>query len=244
MGRSVTLNIDRPLVEHRPLRLEVRDLTVRSDDGVLALDHVSFQAMGGEILGVAGISGSGQKELLEAIAGLRPAQEGSHIIYHPPRRTRPSPAATPRWTGRRGAHWQAPPADPQDRRVHGLRPGGPAGHGPGGLYGHGGQHDAQDLPGGPRPPAGPKPPRALAQRVKDELEVLTPSLNTPVRRLSGGNVQKVLVGREISQEPSVLMTAYAVRGLDINTSYTIYTRYLRVGRHLRGRGPGRAAGAV
>ena len=84
MGRSVTLNIDRPLVEHRPLRLEVRDLTVRSDDGVLALDHVSFQAMGGEILGVAGISGSGQKELLEAIAGLRPAQEGSHIIYHPP----------------------------------------------------------------------------------------------------------------------------------------------------------------
>ena len=75
---------------------------------------------------------------------------------------------------------------------------------------------------GPGPLLDRKPPRALAQRVKDELEVLTPSLNTPVRRLSGGNVQKVLVGREISQEPSVLMTAYAVRGLDINTSYTIY----------------------
>ena len=67
-----------------------------------------------------------------------------------------------------------------------------------------------------------KPPRELAEKVKTELDVLTPSLNTPVRRLSGGNVQKVLVGREIAQEPSVLMTAYAVRGLDINTSYTIY----------------------
>ena len=58
--------------------------------------------------------------------------------------------------------------------------------------------------------------------VMEELEVVTPSISTPVRRLSGGNVQKVLVGREIAQNPSVLMTAYAVRGLDINTSYTIY----------------------
>ena len=67
-----------------------------------------------------------------------------------------------------------------------------------------------------------KGPRQLAERVKNELEVVTPSVNTPVSRLSGGNVQKVLVGREIAEEPTVLMTAYAVRGLDINTSYTIY----------------------
>ena len=62
----------------------------------------------------------------------------------------------------------------------------------------------------------------LAETIKDELGVVTPSINTPVRRLSGGNVQKVLVGREISAAPAVLMTAYAVRGLDINTSYSIY----------------------
>ncbi len=67
-----------------------------------------------------------------------------------------------------------------------------------------------------------KPPRQLAERVKEELDVLTPSINTPVRRLSGGNVQKVLVGREIDSTPTVLMTAYPVRGLDINSSYTIY----------------------
>ena len=67
-----------------------------------------------------------------------------------------------------------------------------------------------------------KDPEALANRIWQELEVVTPSTSFPVRRMSGGNVQKVLVGREIAQQPAVLMTAYAVRGLDINTSYTIY----------------------
>ena len=250
MGRSVTLNIDRPLAEHRPLRLEVRDLTVRSDDGVLALDHVSFQAMGGEILGVAGISGSGQKELLEAIAGLRPAQEGSHIIYHPPRRTRPSPAATPRWTGEARSSLARTP-----RQIHRIGvsmafvPEDRLGMG---LVGSMGMVDNMMLKTyreGPGPLLDRKPPRALAQRVKDELEVLTPSLNTPVRRLSGGNVQKVLVGREISQEPSVLMNRLRRPG----AGHQHLLHHLQPahgaeeegrGRHLRGRGPGRAAGAV
>lgn len=67
-----------------------------------------------------------------------------------------------------------------------------------------------------------KTPRALAEKVVDELEVNTPSVSTQVRKLSGGNVQKVLVGREIASAPTVLLSAYAVRGLDINSSYTIY----------------------
>ena len=65
-------------------------------------------------------------------------------------------------------------------------------------------------------------PKALAERIIEELEISTPGTNTPVRRLSGGNVQKVLVGREIAYAPKVLMAAYPVRGLDINSSYTIY----------------------
>ena len=65
-------------------------------------------------------------------------------------------------------------------------------------------------------------PKRLAERIMRDLEVVTPGVSTPVRRLSGGNVQKVLVGREIAAAPTLLMTAYAVRGLDINTSYTIY----------------------
>ena len=75
---------------------------------------------------------------------------------------------------------------------------------------------------GSSPIANRRAPRYLAEEIKNELGVVTPSVNTPVSRLSGGNVQKVLVGREIAAAPSVLMTAYAVRGLDINTSYTIY----------------------
>ena len=67
-----------------------------------------------------------------------------------------------------------------------------------------------------------KNPHELADRIVSELDVKTPSIETEVRKLSGGNVQKVLVGREISNTPSVLMTAYAVRGLDINSSYAIY----------------------
>ena len=65
-------------------------------------------------------------------------------------------------------------------------------------------------------------PRNVAEKVVNDLEVATPGLSTPVRRLSGGNVQKVLVGREIASAPTVLLTAYAVRGLDINASYIIY----------------------
>ena len=75
---------------------------------------------------------------------------------------------------------------------------------------------------GRSPIADRRAPRRLAEEIKEELAVVTPSISTPVSRLSGGNVQKVLVGREIAASPSVLMTAYAVRGLDINTSYTIY----------------------
>ena len=67
-----------------------------------------------------------------------------------------------------------------------------------------------------------KAPKDLALHIIEDLEVVTPNENTPVRRLSGGNIQKILVGREIASAPTVLMAAYPVRGLDIGASYTIY----------------------
>ena len=82
VGRAVSLNIDRPEAKYRDLRLEVKGLTCRDHEGVKTLDDVSFQAFGGEILGIAGIAGSGQKELLEAIAGLQAAEAGS-VLYYP-----------------------------------------------------------------------------------------------------------------------------------------------------------------
>ena len=223
VGRAVSLNIDRPLVEHRPVRLEVKNLTVHNGDGVKVLDNVSFSALGGEILGIAGISGSGQKELLEAIAGLQNPKEGSHVIYYPPT---PDEAIA-------GQHI---PVNRDGEELLGKNPlqihkiGVSMAFVPEdrlgmGLVGSMGMVDNMMLKSyreGHGPIADRKTPKVLAEKVREELEVVTPSLTTPVRRLSGGNVQKVLVGREIASAPSVLMTAYAVRGLDINTSYTIY----------------------
>ena len=83
VGHAVTLNINRPEPKDPIPRLEVRDLTVYDAMGVKRLDKVSFTAMGGEILGIAGIAGSGQKELLESIAGLQPISPGASIRYRP-----------------------------------------------------------------------------------------------------------------------------------------------------------------
>ena len=210
VGHTVTLNIDRPLVENRHRRLEVKDLTVLTPDGIKALDHVSFDAYGSEILGIAGISGSGQKELLEAIAGLHRAEGGS-ISYIDPET---------------GAHEELIGKDPADISDMGVAlsfvPEDRLGMG---LVGNMDLTDNMMLRSFRRTKGiftNRKAPHDLAEKVVEELEVNTPSVSTPVRRLSGGNVQKVLVGREIASAPTVLLTAYAVRGLDINSSYTIY----------------------
>lgn len=223
VGHAVTLNINRPEMKERNLRLEVKDLTVLTPDGLKALDHVSFDAYGGEILGIAGISGSGQKELLEAIAGLRETQAGSHVIYHPPAPDEPI-AGTHVPVNRQGEELLGK----NPRQIHAIGvsmafvPEDRLGMGLVGSMGMADNMMLKTYRSGKGPFLHRKPPRQLAEQVKAELDVLTPSIKTPVRRLSGGNVQKVLVGREIAQNPSVLMTAYAVRGLDINTSYTIY----------------------
>ena len=209
VGHAVTLNIDRPEpVNPRP-RVEVKGLTVRSMDGILKLDDVSFTANSGEILGIAGISGCGQKELLEAIAGLQPVESGS-ICYIEDDGTREELLGKdPLAIAEMGV---ALSFVPEDRLGMGLVA----------------NMDLSDnmmlrsFRKGHSLFTDRRSPKKLAETVVQELEVKTPGVSTPVRRLSGGNVQKVLVGREIASAPTVLLTAYAVRGLDINSSYTIY----------------------
>ncbi len=209
VGRPVSLNIDRPDPVNPTERLAVSDLTVVDSEGVTKLDHVTFTAMGGEILGVAGIAGSGQKELLEAIAGLQPVAGGS-IRYTPEGRD-PSELVgkTPMQIKDAGV---AMAFVPEDRLGMGLV----------GGMGMTGNMMLRSWRKGKGLFVHRKDPNELALQVMKDLEVVTPDVDYPVRRLSGGNVQKVLVGREIASAPSVLMSAYAVRGLDINTSYTIY----------------------
>ena len=222
VGRAVSLNIDRPEAKYKDLRLEVKGLTCRDHEGVKTLDDVSFQAFGGEILGIAGIAGSGQKELLEAIAGLQHVEAGS-VLYYPPHPNSdiagyhvPVDRNGEELVGKNPTQIRKVGVSlafvPEDRLGMGLVAG----------------MDMVDnmMLKTYREHKGPfvdrKAPRALAERLIEELEIVTPGVSTPVRRLSGGNVQKVLVGREIDSTPTVLMTAYPVRGLDINSSYTIY----------------------
>lgn len=209
VGRQVSLNIRRPdPVDAKP-RIEVKDLTVRNAEGALKLDHVSFTARSGEILGIAGISGCGQKELLEAIAGLQEAEEGHVSFVEDDGRTEELLGKDPLSIKKMGVTLSFVP---EDRLGMGLVA----------------NMDLTDnfmlrsFRGGPWAFLDRKSPRKLAGQTVKELEVVTPGLSTPVRRLSGGNVQKILVGREIALAPRVLLTAYAVRGLDINSSYTIY----------------------
>ena len=211
VGRAVSLNIDRPLNENQTERLRVEHLTVKNKEGVKMLDDVTFTAMGGEILGIAGIAGSGQKELLESISGLQKLEDGSKITYIEPDGTECLlNGMDPLDIIRKGLLLSFVP---EDRFGMGLV---------------GGMNIIQNIMlrtyrRGKGPLTDRKFPRDLSQKIVDDLEVVTPDIGrTPIRRLSGGNVQKVLVGREIAQNPAVLMTAYAVRGLDINTSYVIY----------------------
>ena len=209
VGRPVTLNIERPDPVNPKPRIEVEGLTVRDPEGTVKLDNVSFTACSGEILGIAGISGCGQKELLEAIAGLQPAEKGSI-----------------RYVTDDGVREELIGKDPLSIADMGVClsfvPEDRLGMG---LVGSMDLTDNMMLRSFRRGRSfftDRKNPRVLAEKVVKDLEVNTPGVSTPVRRLSGGNVQKVLVGREISSAPSVLLTAYAVRGLDINSSYTIY----------------------
>lgn len=210
VGEKVSLNIERKDPVDPELRLVVKRLNVKDRTGSNALTDINFKVYSGEIFGIAGISGSGQKELLESIAGLQKCEKGSSILY----------------TDSDDVEQQLVGRSPRDIRKLGVAmsfvPEDRLGMG---LVGNMDITDNMMLrsyKSGKTEFLDRKKPKKLAEEIIDELEVVTPGTNTPVRRLSGGNVQKVLVGREIALEPRLLMVAYPVRGLDINSSYTIY----------------------
>ncbi|MBP0985670.1 MAG: ABC transporter ATP-binding protein [Oscillospiraceae bacterium] len=209
VGHPVSLSIERPdPVDPKP-RIEVKGLTVRNEEGVLKLDDVSFTAYSGEILGIAGISGSGQKELLESIAGLQPTESGSVTYIQDDGSREELIGKDPLTISNLGVTLSFVP---EDRLGMGLV----------GNMDISANMMLRSFRDGRSAFLNRKDPRRLAEKVVEDLEVVTPGIGTPVRKLSGGNIQKILVGREISSSPKVLLTAYAVRGLDTNSSYTIY----------------------
>lgn len=204
VGRPIELSIERPECTMDETLLNVHHLTVENEEGIEALRDVSFDLQRGEILGVAGIAGSGQKELCEAIAGLQPIRKGA-ILY----KKENIEGKSPREIISLGISMSF---IPEDRLGMGLAA----------------SLDIADnmliknYVDSKTPFVDRKGAENLATRLVDELDIVTPGIHTPVRRLSGGNVQKVLLGREVAASPNLLIAAYAVRGLDINSSYTIY----------------------
>ncbi len=210
VGKKISLNIDRSEPKDCTERLVVKDLNCVDREGVKVLNNISFTAYSGEILGIAGIAGSGQRELLEAIAGLQKVNEGE-IVYNNPKT---------------GTHDNLRDKTPMQIRDLGVRlsfvPEDRLGMG---LVGNMDIIDNMMLRSyrkGKSLFLERKAPKDLAEKIIKDLEVVTPDARTPVRRLPGGNIQKILVGREIAASPTVLMAAYPVRGLDIGASYTIY----------------------
>ncbi len=209
VGKKISLNIERTDPVNPKDRLVVKNISTKNKEGRNVLNDISFTARSGEILGIAGIAGSGQRELLEAIAGLQKLESGE-IIYNSKNEGAVNLRdKTPSQIRDMGVRLSFVP---EDRLGMGLV----------------GNMDITDnmmlrsYKKGHSVFLDRKNPKDLAENIIKSLEVVTPDTATPVRRLSGGNVQKVLVGREISSNPKVLMVAYPVRGLDINSSYTIY----------------------
>lgn len=204
VGHPVDLSINRADVNKGPVRLKLEGVNATNEDGVRILKDISFDICAGEILGVAGIAGSGQKELCEAIAGLFPVETG-RIIFE----GEDLVGKTPRVIITKGISMSFVP---EDRLGMGLVA-------------------AMDMVDNiilktyqnqPGPLINRSPAADKAQKITKQLDISTPGIYHPIRELSGGNIQKVLLGRELDSNPSLLITAYPVRGLDINVSYKIY----------------------
>ena len=264
VGRKIDLDIHRSDIKNTGVRLEIRNLCTKNRDGKHYIEDINFDLYGSEILGIAGIAGSGQKELLDSIAGLINDMEGS-ITFHNPKKNQPVTFfhknlkqikelakenkfhyadGTPcNLNGKKNKEiikmvnngeilfYEDEIIDLQGKKPIEIRNLGiKLSFVPEDRLGMGlvGDMDLVDnmMLRSYRKGRGAflhrDKPEALAKRLVKELDIKTPDVHTKVRKLSGGNVQKILVGRELSSRPKVLMVAYPVRGLDINSSYLIY----------------------
>lgn len=206
VGYSMDLSIKRtetPMELKKPL-LSVEHLVIRGDNGAKIIDDMSFRLFSGEVLGVAGIAASGQKELCEAIVGLYHVTGGSVKL-----KDEELVGMSPVEIIRKGVSMSFVP---EDRLGMGLV----------------GSLDIVDniLLKTYRNHKGitvdRKSGEVAAKAIVEKFDISTPSVHHQVKKLSGGNIQKVLLGREIDSSPQVLITAYPARGLDIGAAYNIY----------------------
>ena len=214
VGREVILSPDKPEIELAGVRLAASNVTVKNDRDLVAVKNVNFEVRGGEILGIAGVSGNGQRELAEAIAGVRLPDKGSSIMIdgsevadQPPAVTRAAGLAyVPEERMRDGAIGDFSVSENLILVNHDA-------YAKRGLFRFG-------------------PIRDFGQRLVDNYSIKTPGLDTATKNLSGGNIQKLILARELSSDPAVILASQPTRGVDIGAAEYIHKRLIEQ----RGRG--------
>ena len=209
VGRPIILQYERPLPEKGAVRLQVENLFVKGDRGSDALRGVSFEVQAGEILGLAGVSGNGQRELAEALAGMRPVREGKITLdgkdvthANPAEHIQTGQSYIPEERMREGAIKEFSVADNYILEDHGKKP-----------YSNATFLNFKSI-------------NLETRQAVDLYNVKTPSINTPLKNLSGGNIQKLIMARELLRKPKVLIAAQPTRGVDIGASEYIHKRLL------------------
>ncbi len=209
VGRPVILQYDRPPLQAGETLLDVKDLHVKGDRGTEALKGVSFSVHAGEILGLAGVSGNGQRELAESLAGLRPVRQGQVLLngrdvthLSPDARISTGQSYIPEERMREGAIKDFSVADNFVLEDHARPP-----------YARGLFLDFKAI-------------KESTQKSIEAYNVKTPRLETPIKNLSGGNIQKLILARELSRRPKVLIASQPTRGVDIGASEYIHLRLL------------------
>jgi len=210
VGREVVFRLTKSTCQPGEAALLVQDLYARNDRGLWALKGVSFHVCRGEILGIAGVAGNGQRELVEVLTGLRRAERGKILLLG-----REVTNRSPRLLSDLGcAHV------PEERIRMGIVPALPV-------------EENLILKRHHRPPfcwrglLRPRAIRSFAQRAVEEYAILTPSLRTPAKLLSGGNIQRLILARELSGRPAVVIAAHPTYGLDVGATEQIRQLLLR-----------------
>ena len=199
VGRPVVLRVEREKVERGKPRLRLENVSARNNRGNPGLKNVSLTIHEGEIVGIAGVSGNGQHELAEVIAGLRPLESGTVLINERPINNLPRAelnqiglSYVPEERMIDGVIKDFTVAENRVLQDHHLPP----------FVNYGIFINKEAI-------------NAACRETIKAYEIKTPGTETPIKNLSGGNIQKLVLGRELAREPSILIAAQPTRGVDI-----------------------------
>lgn len=209
VGRDVIFKVSRPSMERGELALEVENLHALNDKGLEALKGISFKLYYGEILGIAGVSGNGQEELAEVLTGLREAADGRILIDKknlinklPDTYIRAGVAFIPQDRKRFGSISDFSLEENLILRSESDSP-----------FAHHGILDREAI-------------REYSSRVIEEYDIRTPGSDIKAKSLSGGNLQKLILGREVTRPHHLLIAAQPTRGLDVGAIEFVYSRLI------------------